>query len=404
MKTCKKIAVIAFSIFITLCFQACVTDLELFASIDGYQEVIEDIFIYLPPPDDAPPPVPPSVSVKGYELIIQDGFDKPARFFENSFALTSIDGKNLFMDRLGNKFASPNDVQELCFDKYVFYENGLKGLKDLCGNVLLPAEYLSLTVYGNNVLADDDKNTYVFDGDKLISTVPLGKYDISLAGNNCLIVDFELCDLKLQPIMFGGFRAVSINDGIAKVKDSKERVGFYDILNDCVMIEPQYRTATQFVNGYAQVQSKFDGDFLIIDRQGDVKAVFNQRTFGFYDKHIFALDINGKYRLYDLEFRDTGLSFVSVYGARVYGNYIIDTSYNRIFSLLESQYVTESFKNIYPFEKGFVCETKNSFVLYDRDLIELGVYDGVVYDSGVLSVLHKGKYYYFSEISEENGV
>ena len=66
--------------------------------------------------------------------------------------------------------------------------------------------------------------------------------------------------------------------------------------------------------------------------------------------------------------------------------------------------MTESFKIIYPFVKGFVCETKNSFVLYDRDLIELGVYDGVVYDSGVLSVLHKGKYYYFSEISEENGV
>lgn len=400
MKKLKKILISVALIAVAFCFQACGVNFELYADIENYDDIVSTVSEYVPQENIEPP----KVAAEGYTLLNNNGFDAPACFYENSFAVTSLNGKHLLMDKDGNTFDFADDIGELVYDKYVYSLNGLLGLKDLSGNSLLSPRYDSITVVENNVMAADSKNIYIYKDNILVAAVEKNKCDVALIENDFTIVDGELCDLNLQPIMFGKFRAVNVYDGIAKIKNESERFGFYDISNDCVLIEPQYFTATQFVNGYAQVQKVFEGEYIIIDKAGREIKSFNRRTFGMYDGYMFAESEDGAFSLYDSEFIDSNLSFRGVFGGRVYGKFVIDTFYRRVFSLSENKYISEAFTEITPIENGFIFKTENGAHLYDKDFRKIGEYDDLYFDGGVLSVFYDGKYYCFSKTSEKNSV
>ncbi len=399
MKNLKSIVITISCILCMLFCSACSVTLELYDTLDRYGEIIDGISQYFPPSEDDKP-LPPDISIHGYKLLSNEGFDVPSSFSESSYALTSIDGKSVLIDRQGNKYTPPKDLNEILFDKYIYEENGLNGLKDVPGTILLNAHYDNIIVYGNNFLASINNTVYIYENGEISSVISENNFDISLTDNNCLIVDYELCDMQLRPIIFGGYRVVNIYDGIAKIKNENGRLGFFDIENNSLIAEPRYYTAAQFINGYAQVQLKLEGEYFVIDKSGDIKASFVERTFGMYDGYMFVLD-DGQYKLFDASFNATGIAFSNVFGARVYGDYIIDVSCNRLFSVKKKKYVSERFLSIEPFEYGFICKNSDGSVLYDKELNKLGEFESIMCDKNIISVLYKGKYYYFSKVSEE---
>ena len=426
----KRFGFVIIAIIALLCFAGCNSQYLLYCEIPNYDKVIGGV---VPIPDKgdqtpSPPEVPdgsgkpdeePSTPIlpddvpliTGYEPIIGQGADLPSDFGKNSLTPFTIGENRFLLDKCGKRFGAPSDLTALCYDKYIFEESGLKGVKSADGTLLIKAKYAKIDIVKNTILAANGEVIHIFDASMtdaagnvmLVSEVSGGRFSaVSLYDEKLVAADGVLCGLNFRPRIFGGFSAVGESGGYAIVKDGNERLGFFDTVSGKLTVKPRYAAASFFVNGYAAVCETLGGENIIIDTDGRAVARFSGNTYGFYDGYMFADDEKtGGLKLFDGEFCDTGLKFGDVLGKRVHGDFVIDTLRGRLFSVSKREYVSTAFSDIVPTVGGFICKNDGRAQLVDFDLNTVCEAEDIRADGDGLNVRLNGRYYYFAPIERK---
>lgn len=419
----KRAVLTVIIVVVSLCFAGCGAGFSVYYEIPDYDGVIGGVSLLPEKGDEKPPEIekpdpgkepdeepdkPPETdnapSLDGYKLITPQGVGAPSSFGNNNFSPIEIDGKKFLIGKDGKTIPAPNDLTELFYDKYVFEENGCKGVKSVDGAILINASYTKIDIVKDTVLAIGDEAARIFDtsmadnegNTMLVCEVPRGRFSsLSLYGEKLVVADGILCGLNLRPKTYDGFSVVGESDGIAIVKDESERFGLFDTKDAKLIVSPRYAVVSFFVNGYATASETIGGETIVIDREGKEIARFFGNAYGFYDGYMFADDGLGRLKLLDDKFNETGIAFDGALGKRVYNDFVIDTQKGRLFSVSKREYVGTAYEDIIPVVNGFICKNDGYAELIDFSLESVYDAEDIRVDGDVLNVMQDGKFYYF---------
>lgn len=402
----KKFITIFIILIAALFLQGCNASIDFYDKIDDYDGVLSGIGKLTP--DEQPDKEPDDddkddeevklPEIEGFVITSDKAFDEQVGFGINNYAKVVIDGESFIMSKDGKLFEVPSDFTQLNYDKYIFETDGKKGVKDVRGKELLAARFIDIDISGNTILAFDRNSAYLFSESRLLKAVSATTYKtLSLFNEDIVLMDGTMYDLSLKELSYKGYSAVNIFEGVAIIKDSFNRLGYYNTHTDSI-IEPQYVTASLFINGFAFVQKVYDGAYYVIDGSGKETACLNGQPCGFYDDYIFVSDNLVGLTLYDKDFKSTGLSFRDVYGSRVYGDFIIDMTVRQFFSLSKQDYVSAAFESIEVIGDTFLCKNSKGYVLYDDCLNVIVKSETLAFDGELLSVFFKDKFYLYRRV------
>lgn len=396
----KKLATAAICAVVLTACCGCDVGFPPFAAVPNYSVFIETAGDLpqtgTPPSDENPPDSFEVPKVSGFSPINSMGFDSPWKTLRGDYAVCTLNGEKAVVDKRGNVYPCPADAENLTFGKYVFYENGLCGIKDFRGNILHEAKYDKASAIGDTVLLVDKNYNRIFVRDRLVSAAPASE-KISLCDEERVIRDGKLCSLELKPIVCDGYEVLSVSGNTAITVSSDGKLGYY-FFDGRASVSPRYATAEHFTGDYATVQLAFGGKYTVIDKTGKEQKSFSGRPFGFYDGYMFVSDGFDGADLFDDKFDYTGLSFERPKYRRVFGDIVIDENRGKLFSLSKSDYVLFECTDIEAAPFGFILRTETSAAIVSKSAEIITTAKTATYSEGVLSLQFSDKYYYYAVV------
>jgi hypothetical protein len=180
--------------------------------------------------------------------IVSGPFFTPIPEFKNGFATLKTDKKGtLIVDETGKI------ILESKFNLYEYSDglvsfsdtnNKLYGFMNLTGKVIIPAKYQSVQGFSNG---------------KAIAEVSTGKYSV-----------IDKTGKVLEVLKY--YNEYNTSEGLTIFKDTNSSLYGYKLKDGTIAIEPQFRDATQFRDGYAVVGIDYEAyttSYGLIDKDGE---------------------------------------------------------------------------------------------------------------------------------------
>jgi len=392
-KKIKNILLISLSIFI-ISFTACDAFLNI-GGVDDFDYFINNLTRYSEENKSLMP------AVTGFEPLIEFPFEYGREFSGGQYTFVVFDGLDLIVSKDGGfyKITEPLYDKDVLYDKFIFENENLLGVKTIFGDTIVPNLYLGIEIHGDLIVALRYTNDYcIFKGTKRIHTRLDG--EITALTNEILIIDNFLYCLELNLLTAGEFRKVTneINGAIIITNHDNNLFGYY-FENEERILTPAFETAAAFNKfGYARVDNK------IIDKFGEV-AVAQIGT-------KIPLDFNSTSALYlctvtnlyavrnEITNRDLRSGFVNINPQSFFGDYIIENSEDYIFRFYCAgigDFVLNEFRQITPVQDYFIVQNFNrSFSLLDKNLIPIIQNASQInFDGQVLLFVIDDNYFYY---------
>lgn len=398
------ILIFAIALFSAAAFFGCSAKLSFVRREENYSEFLSHLTIYTDPekPDTPEDPSEPSIefdgpSIDGFTPLYFTGFDYASACGGN-YVFVKSDGHGLALGKDGEVFELDEDLcdKELISDKYIFSRDGKCGVKDIFGNVVVPAEYVDAEIVGDTVAAHKDNLTDIFAGGVLRSSAD---ENVKLVSEKFLLGARGVYDLDMDPLFCGEYRMILPPVNGVGIIDGDGLFGYGNVMGE-VTVEPIYKRVSDFSDGYAAVVTSDDLS-AIIDMSGNeilVSADTEARFISYDGKYLLYLSTDGIH-VADKYMNDvTDDVFASVAESRVYGDLIITDNGTRVYSLTERKFVSERFASVSYRFGIFVAERESGgFVLCDGGFERIASeIEYACYENGVLTVGYNGKYYLYT--------
>lgn len=390
IKKLVKIIIITFLLVFSTMFIGCST-LNATYYLGGYSDYLKNKVIY--EAYDITPKIMGFVPIneKNYSYVgDSDGKNMFVRYRNKDFIL-NIDGnlspsKDLSKDKIFG-------------DKIIFQKGDNKGVIDIYGNVVLPAQFEQIEIMGDTILARTSRITKIYRNNNFISETAstdinfLSEFELNSAG--------RIFDIYLNKLSHNGYDFLSGEKEGFRIITKFGKLGY---LSDDIFIEPKFESAEQFFDGYARV--KIGNQFMLINTKGETVYKTSQIIpYNSYDGFICYSE-NGFYGLMDDRFNVIfEPKFVSLLNNRAYGSYLIDTFIDyRFFDIELNKYLIHSYKSIAAVEDYFITiNSSNEYSLLDKNLVVLvDKADKIKLDSNKLLVAKDGNYNLYKRVN--NGI
>lgn len=325
------------------------------------------------PPIEELPEKPPALD--GFETI---GYlyDEATDFF-GEYAWVQRDGKTMLLHCDGEEYAYTGEKVAFRQDKYITTDGETLRLCDVRKGVLLEGIYDRTEYDGNTALAIRGRRIYVFEDGK--QTAQTAALELAIVRDGWLCdADGCIYDLYLQKQTVGDYDVVYPDtEGILTIRDAAGKYG-YAYADRTVFVRPRFAFADRFVNGYAiaKLQNGKNLDYCILNRQGDVLTQTSMTVYPHSDGYFFCerkTDSGSQFVLYTQDMQAVALPDGLIpYNMRVYGDYVIDLSRNRVFSLQQNAYLPLDYISIQPIDCGFILAMPDrSYSLFSPDFSPL---------------------------------
>ena len=254
--------------------------------------------------------------------------------YDGFIYLKSTDGEFIITSDAKKTEITDFDLTEkIYFGTYFkFYEGSFCGVKNVFGKIVVNAEYLNLSIYGETILCENQSSLVVIKSGVEISRVSKSDYTgILLVSDNYFYFDGKYYDLHFNISKTDGLLILSDKnaDGWVIIKDETSNYfGFKNLLTG-EKITPKYSAVDNFIGTCAKVtELTFDYTGIIsknylINKQGNKIADLNaSENLVWSNDNYILIKRGGLYLLYDSSF-NFSYSFEQIWGERVYGNYVV---------------------------------------------------------------------------------
>ncbi len=315
-----------------------------------------------------------------------------------NFVFAKKDGYGVALGKDGEVVDVGEDFEEteLTSDKYVFLRDKLCGVKNIYGNVIVPAVYNSVNIIGETVAAYSDDRVDIYVGGEIKSS---SREPVELVSEDFLLGVRGVYDLEMNPVFCGGYRMVLPPVNGIGIIDGGGLFGYGSVSGE-VLTEPRYKSVSDFRFGYAAVVTR-DNRNVIIDLRGneiiessnaDIRLKTFDGTYLIYSSlgsvYVSDKDMNGL----------TPDAFDNIADDCIYGGYFITDNGTRVYSINEGGYASERFSCV-TFRDGlFVAEHGNGeYTVYDGKFEPIAdELEYACFEYGVLTVKYNGKYYLYA--------
>lgn len=366
-----------------------ITDYELF--LHNYTKYSD---IYLPP--DAPVG-PGAENIEGFTALSEIGFEFGKSFGGGVAFVKTKSGKYLLNAR-GELKETKLDLSETQTygTYYIAEENGLKGVRTVFGDEILPCAYSEIRIIGKTVLAENAERYEIYSCGVLTCAVP-ARENVSLISENYILAGDTLRDLYYNAQYACGRKYAAVpSEGKVTVELESGYVGYADIEN-MRLIGGEYAEASGFCEGTATAR-KPSGEWVVIDSLGNelfsskaVKAGNSANGYRLYLKYNF-------YGAMDGEFNDiTGAIFHTLRYEYVTGDCVIPR-YGKgyaVYSLAERRYTGVEHEQIDYADGLFICRDGEKTIVRNGALKIIAECESAEMSENVLTIRKDGKYFYY---------
>ncbi|MCL2797116.1 MAG: hypothetical protein FWD58_03570 [Firmicutes bacterium] len=385
-----------------LCFFSSCANYREIGAVADYPEFLREFKAF---PESVPEVYQPP-EIEGFTPLVNFGFEFAVPFF-GEFAYCVYDEVMLLLSRDGKFYYAPVDLKglDVTYDKFVFKQDGLSGIKSVFGETLVPAAYAKIQILGDAVAASDALGRtdvfkkagafYIKLHEKLVG-------ELILFSDESLLYNHKLCDFFLTPITADGYAVMGASvNGMRPIMDNAGAFG-YAQSDGGVAIPPQFSEAGTFIESNFAYVVDASGAYRIIDKAGE--SVYAQqngmRPVRFDGTYITFLYEDGSFGVADGDFVPlTRERFVNLYDWSVFGDYLAVNTPDmphRFYSLTENAYIGADYEFITPVCGYFLAKTPpGRYVLFDANLKTIAEAGYIAFDGDILLVGEGEKYHYY---------
>jgi len=348
-----------------------------------------------------------ALQLAGFSQLINASFNYGVAF-NGSHTFVSLAGYDLLLRYDGTLFHSPLNLRNtpLSYDKFVFEQNGLLGVKSIFNQIIVAPSYTAINIKGNLIVASDNFNRVdIFYNN---TRIHYQLQDAQIYSYNILLYNYQLVDpLTLTPLKVGDYHVMSDIINTKSIISDGFLFGFTK--NNTITIPPQFLSVGHFNPfGFATAITQ-NGDYIIIDKQGNtiVTAQNSLLPINFDGNHITFLDENQHNMLGIADYNFNPITqnrFLSLLQNQVFNNFLVYNPPNephRFFSLFTNSFVLSTYAHISYVDDFFIARCfLGLYNLFDLSLRRiLGDRHLIGFNNGILTVRHNSLTRYYHKLN-----
>ncbi|MCL2861659.1 MAG: hypothetical protein FWE22_04535 [Firmicutes bacterium] len=315
--------------------------------------------------------------IEGMRLINEEGFEFAFDFNgEHTFVVQN--SEYFVLDKFGNLLSSqPLFEQNILYDKFVFQENGLYGVKDIFFNVLVDAQQNKIEIAGYNTLLVNYED-YAY-----------GLFDLDL---NPIYITRNNQDFRVIPPYISKTKSFITYNGF---------VGFFNSFED-TFVFPRFLSLSNFYNDYA-IARDFSGYRILRSCSSEIIVPHHINPIFFNGMHLLALNINGNIEILNRYFEAvSSIHFPNFPRPFIFQN-LLFFQFGDVFvfyQIGEEGNIGDIsfiyFENVFYHRNFLVLKNQfDEYALFDENLNLIYIFDYISFSFGTMKIRVNYQYYFY---------